>query len=213
MYMYSWIWHMMCVFRKMLLVLSRVASAAVLSAERNAWNFFFGWREPRRISIFCDRRLICNIRANTLLFWNLFGLKSTYERQFRILNLIEIATYWVGVIRWRLCGTGCPNANHVLRLPALNLCDQLCVTITRLRKIAILATLTYDRFKKRTFKSGSRLNIIWQKRASGACSKWLPGLAVNVRLNKVSGGTNPFFAAAFTQICVKLIVGLLQTRL
>lgn len=64
--------------------------------------------------------------------------------------------------------TDCADAIFVLRLPAFNLCDRLCVTLTRLRTDAILATLTLDQPKDMVVENGSTLSILCQGRGSGA---------------------------------------------
>lgn len=52
-----------------------------------------------------------------------------------------------------------PNANLVLRLPALNPFHHSCVTSTRLRSTAILSTMALDRNKEKSVGSDKKLSI------------------------------------------------------
>lgn len=51
---------------------------------------------------------------------------------------------------------------------APNCCDHLCISLTRIYTITILATLALDQYKEKTVASGRSLSILGQERASGA---------------------------------------------
>lgn len=53
-----------------------------------------------------------------------------------------------------ICRTDCLNADLAVRLLVINFYDYLCVTFTRLGTVAILATLTLDRYDEQTVESG-----------------------------------------------------------
>lgn len=92
------------------------------------------------------------------------------------------------------CKTDCSNAGLVLRSLALNRCDYIFATVTRLCKVRILTPwrLTGTRRKQSEavvgwlyFCGTARAGRAW------ATHKWQPPRAFHVRLNKSSEGINP----------------------